>query len=197
MEKETTISTNIDKTGENQQVVKGSESTAANNDRAANIEEIQRINRQIGQRIADIREKAGMNQADFYSLLYPNSREAPGTKNNRMGDIENARAFDGNDKKGKLIIDFARLLFISQCFQVSLDYLLYGKTEQTAESPIALPEEISTAPKKETIAMTELQTEVIVNDVKLSFVTAALKTGLFLMVILSFMICVFLYVHSD
>lgn len=140
MEKEITISTNIDKTGENQQVVKSSESTAATNDFAANIEEIKRINLQIGQRIADIRAKAGMNQEDFYSLLYPNSSEAPGTKRNRMGDIENARAFEGN-KNGSLIIDFGRLLFISQRFHVPLDYLLYGKTNQPIETPLKSQED--------------------------------------------------------
>ena len=163
MEKGNAISTNIDKTGENQQVVTGGKTIDASNGGAANLEEMKRINLQIGQRIADIREKEGLNQAQFYSLLYPDSEEAKSTRIKRMSDIENARAFD-EKTKGAKFLDFGRLLFISQRFQVPLDYLLYGKTNQTAETAPVMQEEISSAPEEEAIATTKPQTETNVKE---------------------------------
>lgn len=139
MENENRTSTNADKITENKKVVKGSEIIDVTNDGAANVEEIARINRGIGNRITEIRENAGMTQEDFYSLLYPTSNETTTTKRKRMGEIENAKAFSDKPTGAKLI-DFGRLLFISQRFQVSLDYLLYGKTEQTAETPPTMQE---------------------------------------------------------
>ncbi len=132
MENDNVISTNADKITENQKVVKGNEIVDANDDNTVNLEEIRKLNYQIGQRIVHIREKIGMNQENFYSLLYPNSRETDTTKRNRMGEIENALAFEG--KVGAKIIDFPRLLFISQHFKVSLNYLLYGETGEITDT---------------------------------------------------------------
>lgn len=141
MEKGNEIYTNTDEITENQKVVtddkkkvvKGDEHTGTNDGAAADLDEIKEINLQIGQRIAEIRLKAKMTQAEFYSLLYPNSKEKKGVKKNRMSQIENANACDKEKRNGAKFLDFGRLLFISQRFNVDLDYLLYGSTQNHEE----------------------------------------------------------------
>ncbi len=159
MENENRTPTNADKITENKKVVKGSEIIDMADGGAANVEEIARINRGIGNRITEIREEAGMTQEDFYSLLYPTSNETITTKRKRMGEIENAKAFSDKPTGAKLI-DFGRLLFISQRFQVPLDYLLYGKTEQTTEMPPAMQVEKDNTPEENGNTATEPPVEI-------------------------------------
>lgn len=156
MGNDNTISTNADKIAENERVVRGGkeevvkdgEIVDTNDITALDLKKAKSQNYQIGQRICKIRKLAGLSSEQFYSLLYPDSKEAPKTKEKRMNLIENAAAFDRDkdNKKptGAILLDFPRLLFISQHFNVPLNDLLYGKAEPTAETPPVLQE------KKET-----------------------------------------------
>ncbi len=150
------ISISADKITENEKVVRGGKEEAVKDGKivdttdstALDLEKAKNQNYQIGQRIYKIREQAGLSSEQFYSLLYPDSNEADGTKRKRMSLIENAAAFDrdkdGEKIRGAILLDFPRLLFISQHFNVPLNYLLYGEAEPTAETP-PVPQE-----KKET-----------------------------------------------
>ncbi len=147
MENKNRASVNTDKIEESKRVVKSSKTIDITNGGAANIEEIASINRGIGNRIAEIREKNKISQSEFYSLLYPDSNEADSTKTKRMSEIEGAKAFEGT--RGARLLDFGRLLFISQRFNVPLDYLLYGKTEQATATPLIMKEESANTQKEE------------------------------------------------
>lgn len=106
------------------EVVRGSKATAG---KVINGDEIIRQNRRLGQRIMDLRKKAGYSRSDFYALLYPDSNEKPSVKEKRMGEIERGNV----GEKGTKIIDFPRLAFIASFCHVSLEWLVFGKERNT------------------------------------------------------------------
>lgn len=106
------------------EVVRGSKATA---EKVINGHEIIRQNRRLGQRIMDLRKKAGYSRSDFYALLYPDSNEKPSVKEKRMGEIERGNV----GEKGTKIIDFPRLAFIASFCHVSLEWLVFGKERNT------------------------------------------------------------------
>lgn len=106
------------------EVVRGSKGTA---EKVINRDEIIRQNRRLGQRIMDLRKKAGYSRSDFYALLYPDSKEKPSVQEKRMGEIERGNV----GEKGTKIIDFPRLAFIASFCHVSLERLVFGKERNT------------------------------------------------------------------
>ena len=106
------------------EVVRGSKGTAG---KVINRDEIIRQNRRLGQRIMDLRKKAGYSRSDFYALLYPDSNEKPSVQEKRMGEIERGNV----GEKGTKIIDFPRLAFIASFCHVSLEWLVFGKERNT------------------------------------------------------------------
>lgn len=106
------------------EVVRGSKGTA---EKVINRDEIIRQNRRLGQRIMDLRKKAGYSRSDFYALLYPDSNEKPSVQEKRMGEIERGNV----GEKGTKIIDFPRLAFIASFCHVSLERLVFGKERNT------------------------------------------------------------------
>ena len=106
------------------EVVRGSKATAG---KVINGDEIIRQNRRLGQRIMDLRKKAGYSRSDFYALLYPDSNEKTSVKEKRMGEIERGNV----GEKGTKIIDFPRLAFIASFCHVSLEWLVFGKERNT------------------------------------------------------------------
>lgn len=110
--------------GNEKEVVRGSKATA---EKVINRDEIIRQNRRLGQRIMDLRKKAGYSRADFYALLYPDSNEKPSVQEKRMGEIERGNV----GEKGTKIIDFPRLAFIASFCHVSLERLVFGKERNT------------------------------------------------------------------
>lgn len=110
--------------GNEKEVVRGSKATA---EKVINRDEIIRQNRRLGQRIMDLRKKAGYSRSDFYALLYPDSNEKPSVQEKRMGEIERGNV----GEKGTKIIDFPRLAFIASFCHVSLERLVFGKERNT------------------------------------------------------------------
>lgn len=106
------------------EVVRGSKGTA---EKVINRDEIIRQNRRLGQRIMDLRKKAGYSRSDFYALLYPDSNEKPSVQEKRMGEIERGNV----GEKGTKIIDFPRLAFIASFCHVPLERLVFGKERNT------------------------------------------------------------------
>lgn len=110
--------------GNEKEVVRGSKATA---EKVINRDEIIRQNRRLGERIMDLRKKAGYSRSDFYALLYPDSNEKPTVQEKRMGEIERGNV----GQKGAKVIDFPRLAFIASFCHVSLERLVFGKERNT------------------------------------------------------------------
>lgn len=110
--------------GNEKEVVRGSKATA---EKVINRDEIIRQNRRLGERIMDLRKKAGYSRSDFYALLYPDSNEKPTVQEKRMGEIEKGNV----GQKGAKVIDFPRLAFIASFCHVSLERLVFGKERNT------------------------------------------------------------------
>lgn len=106
------------------EVVRGSKATA---EKVINGHEIIRQNMRLGQRIMDLRKKAGYSRSDFYALLYPDSNEKPNVQAKRMGEIERGNV----GEKGAKVIDFPRLAFIASFCHVPLEWLVFGKERNT------------------------------------------------------------------
>lgn len=106
------------------EVVRGSKATA---EKVINGHEIIRQNMRLGQRIMDLRKKAGYSRSDFYALLYPDSNEKPSVQAKRMGEIERGNV----GEKGAKVIDFPRLAFIASFCHVPLEWLVFGKERNT------------------------------------------------------------------
>ena len=82
------------------EVVRGSKATAG---KVIDGHEIIRQNRRLGDRIMELRVKAGYSRSDFYALLYPDSKEKPTVQEKRMGEIERGNV---GQKGAKVIATF-------------------------------------------------------------------------------------------
>ena len=118
------------------EVVRGSKATA---EKVINGDEIIRQNMRLGQRIMDLRKKAGYSRSDFYALLYPDSNEKPSVQAKRMGEIERGNV----GEKGAKVIDFPRLAFIASFCHVPLEWLVFGK-ERNTQAQESDPEKATT-----------------------------------------------------
>lgn len=118
------------------EVVRGSKATA---EKVINGHEIIRQNMRLGQRIMDLRKKAGYSRSDFYALLYPDSNEKPSVQAKRMGEIERGNV----GEKGAKVIDFPRLAFIASFCHVPLEWLVFGK-ERNTQAQETDPEKVTT-----------------------------------------------------